>query len=136
MFKSWRKTIFFNFLKYLYFQFLGLKSYFSIFNIKLLYLGNLKSLLYISLKIFSLKNMSDLLICSFLGSTLSDMLMVAHFWWATLANPSWSLIFGQQPERFAHIPHFWWGAWAILSHRSPTKREWGNKKKYIKHSKK
>ena len=29
----------------------------------------------------------------------------AHFWWATLANCSWSLIFCERPERFAHIAH-------------------------------
>ena len=39
----------------------------------------------------------------------------AHFGWATWANRSWSLIFGGQPERFAHIAHFWWANWAIRS---------------------
>ena len=63
---------------------------------------------------------------SFLVSDLSDSFMVAHFWWATWANCSWSLIFGEQPERFAHIAHFWWATWAIHSHRSPKKREWVN----------
>ena len=41
----------------------------------------------------SLKKMSDSLIRSFLVSDLSDSLT--------------SLIFGEQPERFAHIAHFW-----------------------------
>ena len=45
----------------------------------------------------------------------------AHFLWATWANRSWSLIFGEQPERFAHIAHFWWATWAIHSHCSPKK---------------
>ena len=29
----------------------------------------------------------------------------AHFWWATWAIFSWSLIFDERPERFAHIAH-------------------------------
>ena len=51
-----------------------------------------------------------------------------------------SLIFGEQPERFAHdcsfllnnlsellmVAHFWWATWAICSHHSPKKREWAN----------
>ena len=61
------------------------------------------------------QKMSNLLICSFLVSNLSDWLMVAHFWWAT---------------------------WAIRSQSSPKKREWANRSffltnlAYIKHSKK
>ena len=53
----------------------------------------------------SLKKMSDSLIRSFLVSALSDSLTIAHFLWATWANRSWSLIFGEWPERFAHIAH-------------------------------
>ena len=45
---------------------------------------------------------------------------IAHFWWATWVNRSWSFIFGERPEQFAHIAHFWW------AHRSPKKREWAN----------
>ena len=65
----------------------------------------------------------------------------AHFLWAMWVNHSWSLIFGERPERFAHIAHFWWATWAIHSHRSPKNREWAicsffNKKTYIKHIKK
>ena len=52
--------------------------------------------------------------------------MVAHFWWATWPNCSWSLIFGERPEWFAHIAHFWWVTWAIHSNRSLKKREWAN----------
>ena len=52
-------------------------------------------------------------ICSFLVSSLSESLMYAHFWWATWANRSWPLIFGEQPERFAHIANFWWADWVI-----------------------
>ena len=48
----------------------------------------------------------------------------AHFWWATWAIGSCSLIYGKQPERFAHIAQFWWATWAIHSHHSPKKREW------------
>ena len=72
------------------------------------------------------QKMSDLLICSFLVSDLTDLLMVAHFWWATWANRSWSLIFDKQPERFAHIAHFLWVTWAICLHRSLKKIEWAN----------
>ena len=74
-----------------------------------------------------------------LVSNLSDSLMVAHFWWATWVNRSWLLIFGEWPERFAHITHFWWATWvfcshrsfwwatwAICSHPSPKKRDWAN----------
>ena len=69
----------------------------------------------------SLKKTSDLLICSFLVSDLSDSLIVNHFWQATWVNCSWSLIFGERPEQFAHIAHFWWATGAICS---PKMREW------------
>ena len=93
----------------------------------------------------SLKKMSDLLIHSFLVSDLSDSLMISHFLWATWANPSWSLIFGERPERFARIAHLIWAKWAIHSHRSPKKRKWAKMsdslifsihffKSYIKHT--
>ena len=52
------------------------------------------------------KKTSNLLICSFLVSNLRDLLMVTHFWWATWANHSWSLIFAK------------WATWAIRSHCS------------------
>ena len=39
-----------------------------------------------------------------------------HFWWATWTNHSWSLIFGEQPEQFAHITHY----------HSVKKRKWAN----------
>ena len=54
---------------------------------------------------------------------LSDSLMVAHFWRASWANRSWSLIFGET-EQLAHIAHFWWATWAIRSNSSLKKREW------------
>ena len=88
--------------------------------------------------------MSDSLIGSFLVSNLSNSLTIAHFLWATWANCSWSLIFGERPERFAHIAHIWWVTWAIYSHRSPKKRKWAIHsffnnfylfKSYIKHIK-
>ena len=77
----------------------------------------------------SLKKLSDSLIRSFMMSDLSDSLMVAHFLWATLAICSWSLIFFEQTERFAHsrsflvsdlsnsltITHFLWATWANCS---------------------
>ena len=47
---------------------------------------------------------------SFPLSAVSELLMVAHFWW--------------RPEQFAHIAHFWWATWAIHSHPSSKKREW------------
>ena len=72
----------------------------------------------------SLKKMSDSLSRSFLVSNLSNLLTIVHFLWATWANRSWSLIFGEWPEGFAHIAHFWWATWAIHSHRSPKKRKW------------
>ena len=46
---------------------------------------------------------------------------------ATWANRSWSLVFGEWPELFAHIAHFWCATWAIRSHRSPKMRECGNR---------
>ena len=52
----------------------------------------------------------------FLVSDLSDSLTIAHFLWASGANRTWSLIFGELPERFALIAHFWWATWAIHSH--------------------
>ena len=55
---------------------------------------------------------------------MSDSLMVAHFWWATWVNCSWSLIFGEWPERFAYSTHFRWATWAIRSHSPLKKREW------------
>ena len=42
----------------------------------------------------------------------------ALFGWATLATRSWSLIFGERPERFAQIAYFWWATWVTRSHRS------------------
>ena len=36
----------------------------------------------------------------------------------TRATHSLSLIFAEQPERFAHIAHFWWATRAICSHCS------------------
>ena len=60
------------------------------------------------------------------GERLSDLLKVAHFWWATWAYLSWTLIFGERPVQFAHIAHFWWVTWAICSHHSLKKRDWLN----------
>ena len=54
---------------------------------------------------------------------------LAHFFWATWANPSWSLICLEQPERFAHgrsfplsnlndslmVAHLPWALWANRS---------------------
>ena len=59
----------------------------------------------------------------------------------SLKKTSDFLIFGERPERFAHIGHFWWRTWAIRSHRSPKMREWANrsffnKKNNVKHTKK
>ena len=52
-----------------------------------------------------LKQTSDSLIRSFLVSNQSDSLTIAHFHRAMWANRSWSLIFGEWPERFTHIAH-------------------------------
>ena len=38
-------------------------------------------------------------------SDLSESLMVAHFWVRDLSDSLTSLIFGERPERFAHIAH-------------------------------
>ena len=79
-----------------------------------------------------LKKVSNLLICPFLVSDLSDLLTIAHFWWATWANRSRSLSFGERPEWFAHsrsfvlsdlsklltVPHLIWAIWA--------KERWAN----------
>ena len=68
---------------------------------------------------------------------------IAHFWWATSTICSWSLIFGERPEQFAHIAHFWWAiwvirshcsyfwwaSWAICSHHSLKNMEWANRSK-------
>ena len=72
--------------------------------------------------IFFLK-LIDSLIRSFLVSNLSDSLTIPHFLWAPWANCSWSLIFCERPEQFAHIACFWWATWAIHSHRSPNEKE-------------
>ena len=50
----------------------------------------------------------------------------SHFLWATWANCSWSLIFGERNERFTHIAHLIWAKWGIHSHSSPKKRKWAN----------
>ena len=59
------------------------------------------------------EKMSEWVICSkkrairsFLVSDLSNSLMVTHSWWATWANRSWSLIFGERTAQLAHIAHF------------------------------
>ena len=39
---------------------------------------------------------------SFLVSDLNDLLMVAHFWWATWTICSWLLIFRERPGRITH----------------------------------
>ena len=58
-------------------------------------------------------------------------------------NRSWSLIFGEQPEQFAHIAHCWWATWAICSHCSLIKEGMSKsliffnlQKKYRKRTKK
>ena len=72
------------------------------------------------------KKRSDSLIRSFLMSNLSNSLMITLFVWATWANCSWSLIFGERPKGFAHIAHFWWATWAIHS-RSLICLEWSER---------
>ena len=52
---------------------------------------------------------------------------LAHFWWATWANRSWSLLFGEQPER--------WVTRAIPSHRSLKKSEWVNRSFFVTYKK-
>ena len=52
----------------------------------------------------------------------------AHFWWATWAICSWSLIFGERPERFAYIAHQKWGNERITN--------FFKEKTYLKHTKK
>ena len=44
----------------------------------------------------------------------------------TWTNFSWSHIFGEWSEPFAHITHFWWETWAKGSYRLFQKREWAN----------
>ena len=73
---------------------------------------------------FVQKWVNERFICSFLVSDLSDSLMIGHFLWATLANCSWLLIFGERNERFAHITHLIWAKWAFQSHCSQKKRIW------------
>ena len=50
--------------------------------------------------------LSELLICSFIMSNLTKLLMVAHLSWATWAICSWLLICLERPERFAHSHSF------------------------------
>ena len=69
------------------------------------------------------EKMSEWAICSKKRAICS----FTPFWWATWAIHSWSLIFGEQPDRFAQIAHFWWAKWAICSHGSLKKREWANR---------
>ena len=52
----------------------------------------------------------------------------AQFWWATWANRSWFLIFGERPEQFAHNTHLIWAKWAI-THIAHQKR--GNERKWV-----
>ena len=66
----------------------------------------------------------------------------AHFWWATWAIRSWSLIFGEQHDRIAHGRSFLVSGLSD-SLTSLTKNEgmsesliFLNKKTYIKHTKK
>ena len=73
------------------------------------------------------KKMSDLLKKQAIGS-------FAHFLWVTWAISSWSLIFRERPEQFAHIAHFLVSDLSDHSHRSPKMREslnFWNKKKTI-----
>ena len=49
------------------------------------------------------ERMSDSLICLFLVSDLSDLLMIAHSFWATWANRSRLLICHERPERCSHF---------------------------------
>ena len=53
-----------------------------------------------------------------MSNSLKKTEQCAHFWWATWANRSGLLIYGEQPERFANIAHLRWATWAICSHRS------------------
>ena len=59
-----------------------------------------------------------------LSESLVFVQTIAHFLWAIWANCSWSLIFVERPERFAHIVHLIWAKSALHSHRSPKKRKW------------
>ena len=84
------------------------------------------------------QKMSDLLICSFLVSDLTDLLMVAHFWWATWANRSWSLIFDKQCEWIPYnrsfvlsdlielltVAYLIWAIWA--NERIPNPELWSS----------
>ena len=46
--------------------------------------------------------------CLFLPSDLSNLLMIAHSFWATWAYCSWSLICPEPPEPFTHFAHKEW----------------------------
>ena len=82
-------------------------------------LSNFSQYIYYRLRVFSC------CYCGIYRSRYSPGLGIrsfAHFWWATWANRSWSPIFGERPEHFAHIAHLWWATWAIRSHHSLKKR--------------
>ena len=58
------------------------------------------------LDFFSQDVLSKSLIRSFIMSTLSESLTVAHLSWAIWAIRTWSLICLERPERFAHSRSF------------------------------
>ena len=61
------------------------------------------------------KILSDLLICSFLVSDLSDSLTVAHFWWATWANCSHRSFLVSDLSDLLTVNHLSWAIWANCS---------------------
>ena len=59
--------------------------------------------------------------CSFLVSDLSELLMVAHFWWATCAIHSQLLFYHERSEQIAHSCSL---KWVILSKRANSQPWW------------
>ena len=59
--------------------------------------------------------------CSFLVSDLSELLMVAHFWWATCAIHSQLLFCHEWSEQIAHSCSL---KWVILSKRANSQPWW------------
>ena len=55
--------------------------------------------------------------------TKNEEMSKSLVFWANHSFAHYTHIFGERPERFAHITHLWWAPWVICSHRSLKQRE-------------
>ena len=102
--------------------------YYKYFNIYVITRAGNLFICFLSESLIFCQKVSEWAICSKKWAIRS----FAHLWWATWAICSWSLIFGEQPERITHglsflvsnlsksltVAPFWWATWAICSHHS------------------